>query len=322
VAAAPLLEVEHLRVGFRTDSGTVAAVNQVSFVLQAGETVGIVGESGSGKSQILMAIMGLLARNGAASGSIRLNGQPILGLPDAALDRLRGQVMSMIFQDPMTSLNPYLRVSTQLTEILARHRGMGRQAALALAVEMLDRVAIPEAARRIRLYPHEFSGGMRQRVMISMALLCQPALLLADEPTTALDVTVQAQILDLLKELTRTLGTTVVLVTHDLGVIASLCDRMIVLYGGRIMESGPVEAIFDRPLHPYTLGLLRSMPRLDEATHGRLATIPGQPPSLARATPGCPFAPRCPLVEPSCRDIPPVQQEVQGRTLACHRVNL
>ena len=292
MSAAPLLDVRDLRVRFRTDSGAVAAVNDVSFSLAPGETVGIVGESGSGKSQILMAIMGLLARNGRASGSVKLRGQEILGMRDAELDRLRGATMSMIFQDPMTSLNPFLRVATQLTEVLVKHRGMSARNATKNAVEMLERVAIPEAARRIRLYPHEFSGGMRQRVMISMALLCQPALLFADEPTTALDVTVQAQILDLMKELTRTMGTTVVLVTHDLGVVASLCDRMIVLYGGRIMESGPAEALFTRPLHPYTKGLLASMPRLDETSHGTLATIPGQPPSLARETTGCPFAPR------------------------------
>jgi oligopeptide transport system ATP-binding protein len=317
-----LLDVNNLRVRFRTDSGAVAAVNDVSFSLGAGETVGIVGESGSGKSQILMAIMGLLARNGEAEGSVRLNGEEILGLDDRALDRLRGQVMSMIFQDPMTSLNPYLRVSTQLTEVLVRHRGMSKNDALAEAVAMLDKVAIPEAARRIRLYPHEFSGGMRQRVMISMALLCRPALLFADEPTTALDVTVQAQILDLLRELTRTLGTTVVLVTHDLGVVAAICDRMIVLYGGRIMESGPVEAIFADPKHPYTRGLLDSMPRLDEQIESRLSTIPGQPPSLARETPGCPFVQRCPVAVARCGTEQPPLQAVGNRQLACHEVAL
>jgi oligopeptide transport system ATP-binding protein len=269
-----------------------------------------------------MAIMGLLAQNGAASGSVKLRGQEILGLPDRELDRLRGAVMSMIFQDPMTSLNPYLRVSTQLTEVLVRHRGMSRAEALVQATEMLERVAIPEAGQRIRHYPHEFSGGMRQRVMISMALLCRPALLLADEPTTALDVTVQAQILDLLKELTRTMGTTVVLVTHDMGVIASLCDRMIVLYGGRIMESGPVEEIFASPQHPYTQGLLASMPRLDESTQGELNAIPGQPPSLAVASPGCPFEPRCAKRGDICRTVMPPLQVKGRRQIACHMVTL
>jgi oligopeptide transport system ATP-binding protein len=320
--AAPLLEVRDLAVEFRTDNGPVAAVNEVSFDLQPGETVGIVGESGSGKSQILMAIMGLLARNGRAAGAVRLRGRDILGLPEADLDGLRGAAMSMIFQDPMTSLNPYLRVSTQLTEVLVKHRGMGKAQAMAAAVAMLERVSIPDAARRIRLYPHEFSGGMRQRVMISMALLCQPALLFADEPTTALDVTVQAQILDLMKELSRTMGTTVVLVTHDLGVVASLCDRVIVLYGGRIMESGPAEALFADPRHPYTRGLLDSTPRLDEAMRAELHTIAGQPPSLSRPSAGCPFAPRCALAEGRCRTARPLDQRAVGRTLACHRATL
>jgi oligopeptide transport system ATP-binding protein len=322
MAAEPVLQVRELRVGFRTDSGPVAAVNDVSFDLAAGEVVGIVGESGSGKSQILMAIMGLIAQNGAAAGSIRLRGEEILGLKDRDLDRLRGAAMSMVFQDPMTSPNPYLRVSTQLTEVLVKHRGMRRREALDAAIEMLERVAIPEAARWIRRYPHEFSGGMRQRVMLSMALLCRPALLLADEPTTALDVTVQAQILDLLRGLRREFGTTILLVTHDLGVIASLCDRVIVLYGGRIMESGPVDALFESPKHPYTRGLLDSMPRLDEATQGMLATIPGQPPSLARETPGCPFLPRCPKGDAATCNARPVLQRTAERELACHKESL
>jgi oligopeptide transport system ATP-binding protein len=320
--AGPILSVDKLKVEFRTDSGKVAAVNEVSFDLKPGETVGIVGESGSGKSQILMSLMGLLAKNGSASGSVKFRGQEVLNLEDSDLDKLRGAQMSMIFQDPMTSLNPYMRVSTQLTEVLVKHRGMGEAEAMKIAIEMLDRVSIPDAAKRIRLYPHEFSGGMRQRVMISMALLCQPALLFADEPTTALDVTVQAQILDLLAELSRTMGTTVVLVTHDLGVVASLCDRVIVLYGGRIMESGPAEQIFDAPRHPYTRGLIDSTPRLDEQTQGELHTIPGQPPSLARPTPGCPFEPRCEWREPRCATERPVVQVKDGCTVACHRVSL
>jgi len=321
-AAAPILEIRDLRIQFQTDSGNVAAVNDVSLSLQPGETVGIVGESGSGKSQILMSIMGLLAKNGQASGSVKLRGQEILGMRDDDLDKLRGASMSMIFQDPMTSLNPFLRVSTQLTEVLVKHRGMGKAEAMKHAIEMLDRVSIPDAAKRIRLYPHEFSGGMRQRVMISMALLCQPALLFADEPTTALDVTVQAQILELIKELASTMGTTVVLVTHDLGVVASICDRVVVLYGGRIMESGPAEQIFEDPKHPYTKGLLDSMPRLDEQVHGKLHTIPGQPPSLAKSTPGCPFEPRCEYRIPACATVRPEYQVRGGRTVACHEVTL
>jgi oligopeptide transport system ATP-binding protein len=321
-AAEPILDVRDLKVQFRVDAGTVAAVNEVSLALMPGETVGIVGESGSGKSQILLAIMGLLAKNGKADGSVKLRGQEILGLRDDALDRFRGAAMSMIFQDPMTSLNPFLRVSTQLTEVLVKHRGMGQAEATRLAVDMLDQVRIPDAKKRIRQYPHEFSGGMRQRVMISMALLCQPSILFADEPTTALDVTVQAQILDLIKDLTASMGTTVVLVTHDLGVVASICDRVIVLYGGRIMESGPAESLFADPRHPYTRGLLDSMPRLDETTHGALHTIPGQPPSLALPTPGCPFEPRCEQRQARCKIERPLIQIADGRSLACHGASL
>jgi oligopeptide transport system ATP-binding protein len=320
IMAQPLLEVRDLSVSFRTDGGNVAAVNEVSFALKPGEIIGIVGESGSGKSQILMALMGLLARNGVARGSVRLDGEEILNRPDRDLDKLRGARMAMIFQDPMTALNPFMRISTQLTEVLIRHRRLDKATALTKAIEMLEAVGIPDAAKRIKLYPHEFSGGMRQRVMISMALLCQPALLFADEPTTALDVTVQAQILDLLRDLTRTMGTTVVLVTHDLGVVASLCDRVIVLYGGRVMESGPVERIFEAPRHPYTRGLLDSTPRLDELTQGELHTIPGQPPSLSRPSPGCPFEPRCALREPICATARPVMRVEGEDAVACHKV--
>ncbi len=320
--AEPILAVRDLKVKFRVDAGTVAAVNEVSFDLRPGETVGIVGESGSGKSQILLAIMGLLAKNGGAEGSVKLRGKEILGLKDNDLDELRGSAMSMIFQDPMTSLNPFLKISTQLTEVLVKHRGMAKAEALRLATEMLDQVRIPDAKKRIRQYPHEFSGGMRQRVMISMALLCQPAILFADEPTTALDVTVQAQILDLIKDLTAKMGTTVVLVTHDLGVVASICDRVVVLYGGRIMESGSAEQLFADPRHPYTKGLLDSMPRLDEVMHATLHTIPGQPPSLALPTPGCPFEPRCERRQPHCKTVQPAYQQSHGRTLACHESSL
>ena len=269
-----------------------------------------------------MSLMGLLAKNGGATGSVKLRGQEILGMQDDQLDKLRGASMSMIFQDPMTSLNPFLRVSTQLTEVLVKHRNMGKAEAMQRSIEMLDAVSIPDAAKRIRLYPHEFSGGMRQRVMISMALLCQPSILFADEPTTALDVTVQAQILDLMKDLAADLGTTVVLVTHDLGVVASLCDRVIVLYGGRIMESGPAEALFEDPKHPYTRGLLASTPRLDEQTHGELHTIPGQPPAVAKAALGCPFEPRCESREGRCKTVRPIIQDNGTRTLACHVVSL
>ena len=234
--AAPILTVSDLAIQFKLSQGWVTAVDGVDFELRRGEVVGIVGESGSGKSQILLAVMGLLAANGRSTGSALFQGREILNRSGRELDAVRGSAMAMIFQDPMTSLNPYMRVSDQLTEVLTAHRGVGRAEALDIAVRMLERVRIPEARRRIRLYPHEFSGGMRQRVMIAMALLCEPALLFADEPTTALDVTVQAQILELLADLASDLNAAIAIVTHDLGVIARLCDRVIVLYGGRIMS--------------------------------------------------------------------------------------
>ena len=236
-----LLSVRDLKVSFRLPAGAMTAVDRVSFDVAPGEVLGIVGESGSGKSQILFSLMGLLASNGSASGTALFQGQDLLAMPPKALDEVRGVTLSMIFQDPMTSLNPYMRVGEQLAEGLRVHKGLSKTDAAEAAVAMLDRVRIPDAARRARHYPHEFSGGMRQRVMIAMALLVRPALLLADEPTTALDVTIQAQVLDLMAELGREIGTAIVLVTHDLGVVARLCDRVIVLYGGRIMEEGAAE---------------------------------------------------------------------------------
>jgi oligopeptide transport system ATP-binding protein len=315
----PLLEVRDLGVRFATPEGEVAAVSEVSFAIEEGETLGVVGESGAGKSQVFMAIMGLLARNGRASGSVRFRGVEMLGLAPAALNALRGARLSMIFQDPMTSLNPYLTIERQLTEVLVTHRGMRRSEARDEAIAMLERVQIPEARRRIDLYPHEFSGGMRQRAMIAMALLCRPELLIADEPTTALDVTIQAQILELIRELTRTSRTAVALITHDLGVIAGLCDRVLVMYAGRIVEAGPVGDIFRRPQHPYTAGLLASMPRLDEDEAERLATIRGQPPNLQRLPPGCAFNDRCPRVFERCRvERPPLAPIAVDRSKACH----
>jgi oligopeptide transport system ATP-binding protein len=315
----PLLDVRDLQVRFATPEGEVAAVSEVSFAIEEGETLGVVGESGAGKSQVFMAIMGLLARNGRASGSVRFRGVEMLGLAPAALNALRGARLSMIFQDPMTSLNPYLIIERQLTEVLVTHRGMRRSEARDEAIAMLERVQIPEARRRIDLYPHEFSGGMRQRAMIAMALLCRPELLIADEPTTALDVTIQAQILELIRELTRTSRTAVALITHDLGVIAGLCDRVLVMYAGRIVEAGPVGDIFRRPQHPYTAGLLASMPRLDEVEAERLATIRGQPPNLQRLPPGCAFNDRCPRVFERCRvERPPLAPIAVDRSKACH----
>ncbi|MBM3597524.1 MAG: ATP-binding cassette domain-containing protein [Alphaproteobacteria bacterium] len=316
----PILTVTDLNVRFATPEGEVRAVTDVSFSVHAGETLGVVGESGSGKTQIFLAVMGLLASNGRAAGSARFRGQELLGLRRTELNRVRGGDMAMVFQDPMTSLNPYLRVSRQMTEVLVVHKGMSEADARKRAVAMLERVHIPDARRRFDLYPHEFSGGMRQRVMIAMALLCQPDLLIADEPTTALDVTVQAQILDLLAEIRRDLGTAVVLITHDFGVIAGLADRVMVMYGGRIAEEGPVLDMFDRPCHPYTRGLLASMPRGDAAAGGELAAIKGQPPNLQRLPPGCPFAPRCPLVIERCRlAMPPLDPLGANRRAACYR---
>ena len=314
-----LLEVENLEVRFDTPEGEVAAVNGVSFSVAPGESLGLVGESGSGKSQVFMAVMGLLAKNGRAGGSVRFDGREILGLKSQQLNDIRGARMSMIFQDPMTSLNPFLKVSRQLTEVLIQHKGLDEAAARRRAVEMLDVVRIPEAARRIDMYPHEFSGGMRQRVMIAMALLCQPELLIADEPTTALDVTVQAQILDLMAELRASLDTAIITITHDLGVVAGVCDRVMVMYAGRIVEQGSVTDLFYDPHHPYSRGLLNSMPRLDRIEDAALKTIPGQPPNLQHLPPGCAFGDRCPEAFERCRlEHPALRRFDERRASACH----
>ena len=315
-----LLEVEDLDVRFDTPDGEVCAVNEVSFSIEPGETLGIVGESGSGKSQVFFAVMGLLATNGRARGSVRFRDTELLGLAPARLNTIRGVQVSMIFQDPMTSLNPYLRISKQMTEVLVHHQRKSEREARRIAIELLERVQIPEAASRFDQYPHEFSGGMRQRVMIAMALLCQPDLLIADEPTTALDVTVQAQILDLLAQLRETLNTAVILISHDLGVVAGLCDRVAVMYAGRIVEAAPVREIFYRPQHPYTRGLLESLPRLDTNDDADLPTIPGQPPNLQDLREGCAFSERCPLVEERClEDRPLLRQIATDHSKACHR---
>ena len=316
-----LIEVDDLSVTFKTPDGEVTAVNGLSFDLERGQTFGIVGESGSGKSQSMLAIMGLLASNGRASGRALFNGEDLLALPAAKLNRIRGNRIAMIFQDPMTSLNPYLTVERQMTEVLELHKGLTRKSALSLAISTLEQVRIPDAARRIRMYPHEFSGGMRQRVMIAMALLCQPDLLIADEPTTALDVTVQAQTMVLLRDLQRDFGTAIILITHDLGVVAGLCDQVMVLYGGRIMEQASAESIFYRPTHPYTLGLLGAVPKLDHEGE-RLVAIPGVPPNMARLPAGCPFTERCTFVMERCATerppLAPFGERGEGLR-ACHR---
>ncbi|VDS10304.1 Oligopeptide transport ATP-binding protein OppD [Paracoccus haematequi] len=312
----PLLRIEDLSVRFRTHDGAVQAVNNVTLSVDPGETLGIVGESGSGKSQLAFAVMGLLARNGEASGRVRLDGQDILNAPPKVINRVRAEKVAMIFQDPMTSLNPYMRVSDQMAEVLVLHKGLSKRDAVAESVRMLDAVRIPDARGRVRLYPHEFSGGMRQRVMIAMALLCRPKLLIADEPTTALDVTVQAQIMTLLADLQRDFGMAMILITHDLGVVAGACERVAVMYGGRIRELGPVGPVFADPAHPYTQGLLSAIPRID-ARDDELAVIPGQPPDMSRPPPGCAFQPRCAYRRDACDDRPPLAPFAPDRWRAC-----
>ncbi|HEX6143547.1 MAG TPA: ABC transporter ATP-binding protein, partial [Geminicoccaceae bacterium] len=316
---APVLVAQDLTVRFQTADGEVLAADRLSFEIGRGESAGVVGESGSGKTQTFLALMGLLARNGRATGSVRFRDEEILNLPPKALNRVRGVRLSMIFQDPMSALNPYLRISRQMTEVLTTHKGLGREAARERAIALLDRVGIPAVRRRFDLYPHEFSGGMRQRVMIAMALLCEPELLIADEPTTALDVTVQAQILDLLGELQRDFGMAIVLITHDLAVVAGLCERVLVMYAGRIVEEAPVDALFEAPQHPYSAGLLRSMPRIDEARREELTIIPGQPPDLQAMMPGCAFTDRCRYAFERCpADRPALRPAGPGRRKACH----
>lgn len=314
-----LLEIKDLGVSFQTPDGVVNAVNGISFTLERGATLGIVGESGSGKSQLAFAIMGLLAKNGRARGSVRYDGAQILNAQTAVINTIRANHIAMVFQDPMTALNPYMRVSDQMAEVLIHHKGMSKSQAVAECARMLDAVKIPDARARIRLYPHEFSGGMRQRVMIAMALLCKPQVLIADEPTTALDVTVQAQIMQLLRDIQADFGMATVLITHDLGVIAGFCDEVIVMYGGRVMEQAPVEPLFYSPSHPYTRGLLRAIPRVDQQGD-TLDSIPGSPPNMTQAQTGCPFAPRCDFVSDVCRKtLPPMHEFGAGRKRACHR---
>ncbi len=314
-----LLEIEDLTIRFDTPEGEVFAADHINFQINAGETVGLVGESGSGKSQMVLAIMGLLAKNGRAGGKIWFDGQDLLMMSPYDLNRVRGVDISMIFQDPMTALNPYLTIVRQMTEVLIEHQGMDGAAARSRSVALLDQVGIPEAKSRIDLYPHEFSGGMRQRVMIAIALLCEPKLLIADEPTTALDVTVQAQILDLLDQLRKDRDMAILLITHDLGLVAGLADRIMVMYGGRIVEEGPTLPIFEDPAHPYTRGLLQSSPRLDQSRLAELVTIPGQPPNLQALPNGCAFQDRCHLRFERCfNKVPDLRRLAHGRAVACH----
>jgi len=323
-----ILEVRDLHTQFDTLDGVVRAVDGVSFDVARGETLGIVGESGCGKSVTAMSILRLIPPETGriASGSIRFEGEELTSLSEEAMKRLRGHRISMIFQEPMTSLNPVLTVGTQIAENVVRHLGVPWSAARERAFEMLDLVRIADARRRLDEYPHQLSGGMRQRVMIAMALSCDPQVLIADEPTTALDVTIQAQILDLMLELKEKTGTAIVLITHDLGVVAETTERVVVMYAGRKVEEAPVEALFAEPLHPYTRGLMRAIPRLDveadaAGTRPRLQEIPGLVPRLTQPIPGCAFAPRCSFATDRCRgEAPPLVDAGGGHTVACWEV--
>jgi oligopeptide transport system ATP-binding protein len=311
--------VEEMHVRFATRRGTVHAVNGISFDIAPGETLGIVGESGCGKSVTSLAVLGLLARNGRVeSGRAVFEDRDLVHQSDRALRRIRGREIAMIFQDPMTSLNPVLTIGRQIREALETHFDMDRKQAEATATEALDRVGIPSAKTRIRDYPHQFSGGMRQRAMIAMALACKPKLLIADEPTTALDVTIQAQILDLLRELVAEENAALILITHDLGVVAGMCERVNVMYAGMFVETGSAEQLFASPRHPYTLGLLQSVPRLDASRRTKLHPIEGAPPNMLRLPSACPFQPRCRFeVDQSRREVPQLVEVEPGHQVAC-----
>ena len=315
-----ILDVKNLSVAFETPEGTVQAVNGVNLSVSPGECLGIVGESGSGKSQTFLAVFGLLADNAKTHGSVTFEGEEILNAPVTQLNRLRGDKMSMIFQDSITGLTPHMKVGQQMSEVLTEHRGLSQQDANKQALEIMEVVQIPQADRRFHMYPHEFSGGMRQRIMIAQALLCRPSLLVADEPTTALDVTVQASIISLFRKLKEHTQSSIVIITHDLGVIAGLSDRVAVMYGGRLVETAPVETIFERPCHPYTQGLIASMPRVDLDVTDELPTIPGQPPDLLRLPPGCVFSERCSYAMEKCRGpIPSMRGIGHKHDVACYR---
>ncbi len=320
----PLLRVEGLRTHFFTRDGVVRAVDGVSFDVNPGETLAIVGESGCGKSVTSLSILRLLPSPPAriVAGKIEFAGRNLAELPEREMRRIRGNEISMIFQEPMTSLNPVLTIGRQITETLRLHRGLDGAQALERAIESLRKVRIPEPERRVKQYPHELSGGMRQRVMIAMALACGPRLLIADEPTTALDVTIQAQILELMRTLREETGASIVLITHDLGVVAEMAHRVVVMYAGRKVEEAAVADIFERPLHPYTRGLLGSMPHLGDSLAQerrlRLVEIPGMVPSLREEVPGCLFAPRCPHAKPRCHaEVPPLMDYAPGHSAAC-----
>ena len=312
----PLLQADQLRVDLRTHRGSATAVRGVSFALERGDTLGLIGESGCGKSMTALALMGLQPDNARVHGSLKLDGQELVGLPDRDWRRLRGNRIAMIFQEPMTALNPVHRVGAQIAEPLMLHQGLAARAARQRAVELMARVGIPEPARRADSFPHQFSGGQRQRIMIAMALACEPDVLIADEPTTALDVTVQQQILTLIRELVAERGMALVLISHDLGLIAQNVRRMLVMYGGAVVESGPADAVFRQPAHPYTRGLLAARPNLAQRLRAhrsdRLPTIAGTVPELFALPPGCPFAGRCPFTEHACWSEAPPRVDLDG----------
>jgi peptide/nickel transport system ATP-binding protein len=318
--AEPLLTVRDLRVEFALKGGRPStAVDGVSFDVRAGEHVGLVGESGSGKSVTSLAIMGLLPKRGVrVSGDVRYGGRELLSLSQASMSELRGQDIAMVFQDPMTSLNPVVTIGVQVTEVITRHQDVSKREARDRAGDLLRKVGIPDPVRRLKEYPHQLSGGMRQRVLIAIALACEPRLLIADEPTTALDVTIQAQVLEVLKELVADTGAALLMITHDLGVVAGLCDRVNVMYAGRIVESTTRDELFREPRHPYTGGLLRSIPRLDAPRGEPLLAIPGSPTNTLPWSQGCAFTPRCPNASDRCRTDPPELVDHGIRLLRCH----
>jgi oligopeptide transport system ATP-binding protein len=320
----PLLHIDDLHVHFNTSDGVVQAINGASLTLNPGEIVGLVGESGSGKSVTAMSILGLVPKPPAVypKGRILWKGIDLLTTPDRELREIRGGEISMIFQDPMTSLNPVYTIGHQISEMIRVHERISAKAAKLRSIEMLDLVGMPNPQQRVDDYPHQFSGGMRQRAMIAMALSCNPELLIADEPTTALDVTIQAQILEILEKSARELNVAVLLITHDLGVVAGICDRVAVMYGGRIVEEAPVDDLFERPLMPYTWGLMKSIPQMDKTSSDRLYTIPGSPPVMSRPPKGCAFAARCEFAIDKCQtEVPELEIYAPGRLVRCHRVN-
>ncbi len=314
-----LLEIKNLKIFFDTPEGTVKAINDVNLNLLNNESLAIVGESGSGKTQLVFSILGLLAKNATATGSIKYESQEILNIPEKKINNIRTNKISIIFQDPMTSLNPYMRIRDQMNEVIIHHKGLNKKDATIQSIRMLDAVKIPDAKNKINMFPHEFSGGMRQRVMIAMSLLCNPNIIIADEPTTSLDVTVQAQIMELFKDIQKEFRTSFILITHNMGIVADTCLKTLVLYGGQVMEYGLTTDVFLHATHPYTIGLLETMPRIDKE-YEILKTIPGNPPNMMKLPNGCPFSSRCSYKVNDCLEIQPPIKTInnQNHQRACH----